>query len=73
MGNISKVKSQQGTGLKRTLQKVQLDQKILLKEKLEVIWRDSSYGKTGPYDIKNDLREMKQERNLTNLSQREGY
>jgi len=29
--------------------------------------------KTGPYDIENELRERKQERNLLNLTQREGY
>lgn len=38
------------------MQKVNLDKKILLKEKLEAIWKDQSYVKTGPYDIESELR-----------------
>ena len=70
---IGTVQNQQSVGLKRTLQKVSLDQKILLKEKLEAIWKDQSYQKTGPYDIKSDLRDKKQERHVMNALQREGY
>lgn len=29
--------------------------------------------KTGPFDIKGELREKKQQRNILNLTQREGY
>ena len=50
------------------MQKVNLDKKILLKEKLEAIWKDASYVKTGPFDIVNELRERKIERNLLNLA-----
>ena len=73
MNKIGVVQGEQVDGLKRTIEKVKLDKQILLKEKLEAIWRDQSYEKTGPFDIKSDLREMKQERQLTNLIQREGY
>ena len=45
----------------------------MLKEKLGAIWKDQSYHKTGPYDIRSELREMKQERHLLNMKQREGY
>ena len=67
VNKIGIVQGEQVDGLKRTIDKVKLDKQILLKEKLEAIWRDQSYDKTGPYDIKSDLRVMKQERHLTNL------
>ena len=56
MGNVGTVQYRQQDGLKRTIQKVNLDKKILLKEKLEAIWKDQSYVKTGPYDIESELR-----------------
>lgn len=56
VGNVGTVQYRQQDGLKRTMQKVNLDKKILLKEKLEAIWKDQSYVKTGPYDIESELR-----------------
>ena len=73
MNKIGVVQGEQVEGLKRTIEKVRLDKQILLKEKLEAIWTDQSYDKTGPFDIKSDLREMKNQRQLLNLVQREGY
>ena len=40
VGKIGTVQYRQVDGLQRTLQKVKLDKKILLKEKLEAIWKD---------------------------------
>lgn len=51
VGKIGDVKYRQVDGLQRTLEKVNLDKKIMTKEKLEAIWKDESYCKTGPYDI----------------------
>ena len=59
VGKVGSVQYKQQNDLKRTLDKVQLDKKILLKEKLEAIWKDQSYVKTGPYDIESELREKK--------------
>ena len=56
VGKVGTVQYRQQDGLKRTMQKVKLDKKILLKEKLEAIWKDQSYVKTGPYDIESELR-----------------
>ena len=50
-----------------------MDQQILLKEKLTAIWNEKHYERTGPYDIKHDIKQRKEERFIVNQQQREGY
>ena len=50
-----------------------MDQQILLKEKLTAIWNEKYYERTGPYDIKSEIRQKREQRLLINEQQKDGY
>ena len=65
MNAMKKIKNTQAdkeATLKNTLNKVELDKYILMKEKLATIWNDQLYRLTGPYDIKSDMVRQKLQR-----------
>ena len=73
MGKIKRANVEQNVDLKRTIAKVKLDQQILLKEKLHAIWNEKYYERTGPYDIKSEIRQKREQRLLINEQQKDGY
>ena len=54
--------------LSRTLEKVEYDKFILLKERLTCVWNEELYDKTGDLNIEEDLRKLKVKRQKLHAS-----
>ena len=72
IGKAKRLRKQEEYCLKKKLAKVDLDNGILLKEKLESIWNPDA-TKCGPAEIRAKMFKRKEERKALNVGQRQAY